>query len=197
MLPEHRHRTARHVGLALMLSLMLGLPLLCWSGVINAPSAASAPSPSGNRIEACLAPVAASAMPELQVPGAIIGVWMPGEEPWTAAGMVSTLGDLQRYAGTLATGQLVSQKSQAERLRWIDVGTRPRGIQYGFTIADFGGGIGHNGKIAGFQSFMGYIPANDVTIIMLTNLFAAAGDKGPADELAKRILSALQTPMSH
>jgi hypothetical protein len=131
MLPEHRHRTARHVGLALMPSLMLGLPLLCWSGVINAPSAASPPSPSGNRIEACLAPVAASAMPELQVPSAIIGVWMPGEEPWTAAGMVSTLGDLQRYARPLATRQLVSQKSQAERLRWIDVSTRPRGIQYG------------------------------------------------------------------
>jgi D-alanyl-D-alanine carboxypeptidase len=393
MLPQLHHRVACRLGLAIMLGVMLGLPLLCGSGLTDVASAASTPPPAGHRLEACLVPVVTAAMQELQVPGVIIGVWIPGEKPWTAAlgtanlatgvpltladrmrigsitktftgtvilqladegklalddtiaryvpgvpngeqitirqlgnmtsglfnysedqgllaamdadpstgwtpqeliaianmhppyfapgkgwhysntniiilgliiekvtghsvqeeyrrrifeplgmehthiatngvlrtphahgymygtllqpgirrgvsprdvtaanpswgwaaaGLVSTLNDLQRYAGPLATGQLVSQKSQAERLRWVDVGTRPKGLQYGFTIADFGGAIGHNGKIAGFQSFMGYIPANHATIIVLTNLFAAAGDKGPADELAKRIMQALQ-----
>jgi len=54
-------------------------------------------------------------------------------------------------------------------------------------VADFGGVIGHNGEIAGFQSFMGYLPQRGATIVVLTNLYAAPDGSGPADDLEKVI----------
>jgi D-alanyl-D-alanine carboxypeptidase len=54
-------------------------------------------------------------------------------------------------------------------------------------VADFGGVIGHNGQIAGFQSFMGYQPQKGATIVVLTNLYEALDGSKPADELEKVI----------
>src|SRR5262249_39016836 len=43
----------------------------------------------------------------------------------------------------------------------------------------------------GFQSFMGYWPERDTTIVVLTNLFATPAGTEPADELARLIIQAL------
>lgn len=111
---------------------------------------------------------------------------------WAAGAIISTLDDLHRYAKPLATGKLLSKKTQAERLTWVDM----KGIQYGFQIANFGGAIGHNGGIPGFQSFMGYLPEQDATVIVLTNLqytWSPEGEgPGPADALARVISTQLQ-----
>ena len=108
---------------------------------------------------------------------------------WTAGSAISTLHDLKLWAKALATGQLLSAATQQERLSWVNVGISWLGkpVRYGLGVMDFGGFIGHNGAIFGFQSRMGYLLQSGATFIVLTNLFLAAGASGPGDELAKVI----------
>jgi D-alanyl-D-alanine carboxypeptidase len=54
-------------------------------------------------------------------------------------------------------------------------------------VADFGGFVGHDGGIPGFQSWMGYQPQQEATIIVLANLDTAPDGSLPADDLAKVI----------
>jgi D-alanyl-D-alanine carboxypeptidase len=67
---------------------------------------------------------------------------------------------------------------------------------YGRHIAKVFGGaygefIGHDGGLPGYQTFMGYSPQKDGTIVVLTNLFDApntyADDALPADAVAQLI----------
>jgi D-alanyl-D-alanine carboxypeptidase len=104
---------------------------------------------------------------------------------WTAGSAISTLHDLQIWSTALATGKLLKPATQKERLTWYS-SVAPN-LGYGLAIADFSGFIGHNGQIPGYQSFMGYMPEKDATIIVLTNLFAAPDGSEPADSLAKVI----------
>jgi D-alanyl-D-alanine carboxypeptidase len=111
---------------------------------------------------------------------------------WAAGAMISTLDDLHRYAKPLATGKFLSKKTQAERLTWIKMGQ----AEYGFQIGNFGGAIGHTGAISGFQSFMGYLPEQDATVIVLTNLQYTWNPKQeglePANSLTQVIMAQLQ-----
>lgn len=117
---------------------------------------------------------------------------------WAAGSMISTLGDLSLYAKPLATGKLVSAKSQADRLMWSKAFDLPAGswankpLNYGFAIADFDGAIGHNGGIPGFNTFMGYLPDKDATIIVLVNMQDNKKGFGPADYIAMKILEKIK-----
>jgi D-alanyl-D-alanine carboxypeptidase len=114
---------------------------------------------------------------------------------WTAGAGISTLHDLRIWARALATGTLLSAATQRERLQWVP-GNLPglpsaSGVHYGLAIADIDGFLGHNGDLPGFQSFMGYSPAKDATIIVLTNLYLAPDCTGPADDIARLIITQL------
>jgi D-alanyl-D-alanine carboxypeptidase len=99
--------------------------------------------------------------------------------------MISTVHDLKIWAKALATGALLSPATQQERLSWTPLASGPNAPKYGLGIADFGDGfIGHNGAIAGFQSFMVYQPDTHATVIVLTNLVIAPDGTLPADTLA-------------
>ncbi|MFL5693913.1 MAG: serine hydrolase domain-containing protein [Ktedonobacteraceae bacterium] len=110
---------------------------------------------------------------------------------WTAGSAISTLHDLKIWAKALATGQLLSASTQKERLSWVPykkvswIGHDT--LAYGLGMADFGGFIGHNGGLPGFQSFMVYQPQKGATIVVLTNLQTATDGSGTADELEKVI----------
>jgi D-alanyl-D-alanine carboxypeptidase len=108
---------------------------------------------------------------------------------WTAGAVISTLDDLSRYIRPLAKGSLVSASAQAMRLAGMDL--RPGARSYGFAIANIGGAIGHNGALPGYQSFAGYLPDRDTTVIVLTNLYQTRTGKGPADQLAALIIERL------
>lgn len=100
-------------------------------------------------------------------------------------GAISTARDLEKWGVALATGSLLSPKTQSERLQF----SAASGGSYGLGIdRSFGVLIGHNGAIPGFQSYLGYEPEKQVTIIVLANLQAAPnvylGDSLPADQLA-------------
>lgn len=117
---------------------------------------------------------------------------------WSAGAIISTLGDLQLYAKPLATGQLISAKSQAERLKWSVDTLAPSGawkdenMKYGIAICDFDGALGHNGGIPGFNSFMGYMSDKDATIIVLVNMQENKEGIGPADFIASKIVKKLK-----
>jgi len=110
---------------------------------------------------------------------------------WAAGAMISTLDDLYHYAKPLAMGKFLSRKTQAERLNWVKL----KEIQYGFHIGNFGGMIGHTGAISGFQSFIGYLPEQDATVIVMTNLqnIWSPNKEGlePANALAQVIMTQL------
>jgi D-alanyl-D-alanine carboxypeptidase len=151
--------------------------------------------------QSSLPPLSSSAIPDPHAQGYMYGTEKTGKGPtlnvtdwnpsvaWTAGSAISTLHDLKIWAKALATGQLLSAATQKERLSWgicapVWLG-KPR--CYGLGVEDFGGFLGHNGTIAGFQSWMGYQPQTGATIIVLVNLDVAADGSNPADELAKVI----------
>jgi D-alanyl-D-alanine carboxypeptidase len=114
---------------------------------------------------------------------------------WTAGSAISTLHDLKIWAKALVTGRLLSAATQKERLNWVHTGLSWIGkdLGYGLGVADFGGFIGHNGGLPGFQSWMGYLPQKGATIVVLANLDEAPDGSGPADDLAKVIQQELFT----
>lgn len=106
---------------------------------------------------------------------------------WTAGSAISTLHDLTIWAKALATGTLLNPATQRERLTWMAMAPGPTAPKYGLGIVDFGGYLGHNGGIQGFQSFMGYQPDKHATVVVLTNVVLAPDGTLPADDLAKMI----------
>jgi D-alanyl-D-alanine carboxypeptidase len=110
----------------------------------------------------------------------------------TAGDAISTLADLKIWTKALVNGTLISPKLQQQRLQFIAVGPGITArISYGLAIANFGGFIGHNGAIPGYQSFAASMPAKNDTIIILTNMTPAADGTGPADELVNIIIKQL------
>jgi D-alanyl-D-alanine carboxypeptidase len=154
-----------------------------------------------------LPPRTSSAVPDPHPHGYMYGTEGTGTGPtidvtgwdpswgWTAGSAISTLHDQKIWARALATGQLLSAATQKERLSWVPykggswIGHDT--LAYGLGMADFGGVIGHNGGLPGFQSFMGYQPQKGATIVVLTNLQTAPDGSGTADELEKVIQKAL------
>jgi D-alanyl-D-alanine carboxypeptidase len=147
-----------------------------------------------------LPPLSSSVIPDPHAQGYSYGTDFTGKGPtlnvtdwnpsvaWTAGSMISTLHDLKIWAKALATGQLLSAATQQERLSWVNLGTwLEKPYRYGLGVADFGGFLGHNGQIAGFQSWLGYQPQKGATIIVLTNLDTAPDGSDPGDDLAKVI----------
>lgn len=106
---------------------------------------------------------------------------------WADGSAISTAHDLLIWAKALGTGRLLSASTQQQRVAFSPAGNYGLGIEH----APFGGLIGHNGAIPGFQSFMGYAPKTGSTVIVLANLQLGPnvylGDGLPADELAKII----------
>ena len=86
---------------------------------------------------------------------------------WAAGAMVSTLGDLRRWARVVATGKLLSRATQKQRLRFIATGTRSYG--YGLGLMKIAGWIGHSGLLPGYQSLTTYLPSEQATIVVLIN----------------------------
>jgi len=95
----------------------------------------------------------------------------------SAAAMVSTLGDLRRYAPAVATGEgLLSRRMQRKRLQFVDTGND--GIGYGLGIFALPIGttpantevyLGHDGIVWGYDSIVLYSPMAKTTIAIIGN----------------------------
>ncbi len=90
---------------------------------------------------------------------------------WTAGAIISTLGDLRKYARQLATGALLPPSVLAERLEFGDA-PNPGGppVGYGLGLLHFGTWLGHNGAIFGFSTVTMFEPKTGTTIAATANL---------------------------
>jgi D-alanyl-D-alanine carboxypeptidase len=74
---------------------------------------------------------------------------------------------------------------------------KPLGQTYGYGISliTFGpnGVYFHGGEIPGFNSFMGYDPVNDVTLVVWTNLTLSLDGQLPANSIMLRMLDQIYT----
>ena len=88
---------------------------------------------------------------------------------WSAGAMISTLEDMRIWAPALATGQLLSPGTQAQRLETVNAAGLPPQDGYGLGIFNVAGWIGHNGSLPGYQSVVAYLPEQQTTLVIFLN----------------------------
>ncbi|MGW7825082.1 serine hydrolase domain-containing protein [Streptomyces puniciscabiei] len=101
-----------------------------------------------------------------------------------AGAMISTMADLKIWARVLATGSLLEQATQAERLKAVKV---VPGIKYGLAILNGNGWVGHQGDIPGYSSLALYLPDMKATLVVLTNSDIAQADRAPSAALGQAV----------
>lgn len=92
---------------------------------------------------------------------------------WTAGAIISTMGDLDKYAEDLGTGALLSAKMQEERLKYCPIAYSyegPSKFGYGLGIINFGNWLGHDGSLPGYNSETMYEPKTGAVITVMENL---------------------------
>ncbi|MFI1223071.1 MULTISPECIES: serine hydrolase domain-containing protein [unclassified Streptomyces] len=110
---------------------------------------------------------------------------------WAAGAMISDLHDLRRWAKVVATGELLSPATQAQRLKTLPTGFP--GLSYGLGIFETGGWIGHNGSLPGYETVTVYLPAQKATMVIMINTDSLSGTQEPSTLLA-RAVTQIATP---
>ncbi|MFF4101619.1 serine hydrolase domain-containing protein [Streptomyces sp. NPDC001903] len=117
-----------------------------------------------------------------------------------AGGAVSTADDLATWIRSLVRGEVLDPASQQRWLRspQAEDPAAPDGRTYGYGIARqrFGPNAAmyyHGGELPGFNSFMGHDPANDVTLVIWTNLTVAPDGRTTAQALLPTVLNQIYT----
>lgn len=163
----------------------------------------SIPSPSphgylfGTNVSALRSPI----MPDSEVMAARAGTLRPTDVTslnpswiWAAGAAISTAADLAAYVRVLVGGtDLLGRDLQQQRLDSAHTLDRhnPATIKYGLGLESFGPMLGHDGAIPGFQTFMGYDPVDDVTIVVLCTMRDGPAGGRPANEIAYGIVRKL------
>ncbi|TSD93427.1 beta-lactamase family protein [Skermania sp. ID1734] len=153
----------------------------------------------GTNSQARISPV----LPPAQARAAKLGLIRPDDVTalnpswiWSAGAVISTASDLAIYAKALVQGTLLHDKNLQELRVASAHSTDPENPAavpaYGLGLMAFGPLYGHDGAIPGYQSFMGYDPATDTTIIVLCDMRDGPTGVRPANEIAKEIYGALQ-----
>jgi D-alanyl-D-alanine carboxypeptidase len=116
-----------------------------------------------------------------------------------AGGVISTADDLGTWMRALVGGKILDADYQRQ---WLDSPEpedpgKPLGQKYGYGIAQMTFGPNslyfHGGEMPGYNSFMGYDPVNDVTLIVWTNLTVSLDGKSPANSIMLKMLDRIYT----
>jgi D-alanyl-D-alanine carboxypeptidase len=111
-----------------------------------------------------------------------------------AGGVISTADDLAVWIKALVAGRVLDPVYQR---RWFDSPkpedpNKPEGQKYGYGISQFSWGPNtiyfHGGETAGYNSKISYDPANDMTLIVWTNLPVSLDDQQTANTLWVKVL---------
>jgi D-alanyl-D-alanine carboxypeptidase len=94
--------------------------------------------------------------------------------------MISNIGDLKTFIQSVYQGRGLSSSMRQQRLTWREMSPH---IWYGLGVSKWGGLIGHDGTILGYNSWVGYYPALDVTFIIFVN---KCDDNGSSAEWGQR-----------
>jgi CubicO group peptidase (beta-lactamase class C family) len=112
-----------------------------------------------------------------------------------AGGAVSTADDVATWIRSLVRGKVLGPASQQRWLRSLEPEdpAAPDGRQYGYGIAyqRFGPRAAmyyHGGELPGFNSFIGYDPDNEVTLVIWTNLTLSPDGRTTAQALLPTVL---------
>jgi D-alanyl-D-alanine carboxypeptidase len=110
-----------------------------------------------------------------------------------AGGVISTADDLATWIRALVSGRVLDAEFQR---RWLDSvrpedPSKPDGQRYGYGISQFSWGPNtirsHGGETAGYNSFMGYDLANEVTLVVWTNLTVSLDEVPTANTLMLKV----------
>ncbi|GAA3181072.1 hypothetical protein GCM10020255_075100 [Rhodococcus baikonurensis] len=88
------------------------------------------------------------------------------------------------WVKALGTGSLLSPATQELRVNSVQPTDGEGSAGYGYGIAQMGPMYGHIGELPGYNSFMGYDPVNDVTMVVWGNLAPTADGFAPASAVA-------------
>ncbi|MFD0264921.1 serine hydrolase domain-containing protein [Kitasatospora indigofera] len=106
---------------------------------------------------------------------------------WAAGAMISTLDDLKRWAKIVATGELLSPETQAQRTKFLPT-TLP-GAGYGLGLFDIQGWVGHNGSLPGYESLTLYMPETGATLVVILNTDILTQGNEPSTLFGKALTS--------
>lgn len=117
-----------------------------------------------------------------------------------AGAAVSTAQDLATWIRALVGGDVLAPATQRQWLAspQAENPAAPNGQEYGYGIAHqrFGPNAAmyfHGGELPGYNSFMGYDPDNDVTLVVWTNLTLSPDGRTTANALLPTILNQVYT----
>ena len=120
-----------------------------------------------------------------------------------AGGVISTADDMATWMRALVSGKVFDADHQRQ---WLDSlqaedPDNPDGQKYGYGISyqrfsPTAAMYYHGGELPGFNSFMGYDPDNDVSLVIWTNLTISLDDKTTAQALLPTILDEIYTGLS-
>jgi CubicO group peptidase (beta-lactamase class C family) len=111
-----------------------------------------------------------------------------------AGGVISNADDLATWIRALVSGRVFDPEYHQ---RWLDSlrpedPSKPNGQQYGYGISRLSWGTNsmyfHGGETPGYNSFIGYDPVNEVTLIVWTNLTVSLDENLTANTLMLKVL---------
>ncbi|MEE2033515.1 serine hydrolase domain-containing protein [Rhodococcus chondri] len=161
------------------------------------------PHPNGYQFGTNVSTLDSARLPDDQIAAARAGELLPNDVTtaspswtWAAGAAISTAEDLATYVEALvaATPPLLDDALQQQRLDSLVARNPddPQSPRYGLALASFGPMIGHDGTTPGYQTFMGYDPERDITLVVLCNLTdGPEGTGGSANQIAKNIIAEL------
>jgi CubicO group peptidase (beta-lactamase class C family) len=120
-----------------------------------------------------------------------------------AGGAISTAEDMARWIRALVSGKVLNAEYQQQWLhsRQPEDPDAPDGQQYGYGIVyqRFGPNASmyfHGGELPGFNSFIGYDPDHDVTLVIWTNLTLSPDGRTTANALLPTVLDEIYAGLS-
>ncbi|MFF7976306.1 serine hydrolase [Streptomyces sp. NPDC007905] len=120
-----------------------------------------------------------------------------------AGGVISTADDLATWIRALVTGRVLGPAFQQQWLHSprAEDPAAPDGQKYGYGIAQqrFGPNASmyyHGGEMPGFNSFIGYDPEHDVTLVIWTNLTLSPEGRTTAQALLPTVLDQIYAGLS-
>lgn len=117
---------------------------------------------------------------------------------WSAGQGISTANDLATWVKAMVGGKLLDPSTQRIRMNSFQPTKAgdPASPSYSLNLAKMGPLYGHTGELPGYNSFMGYDPVTDVTLVVWGNLAPSAEGKPPAVTLASALLPFIYAPVT-
>ncbi|WP_081996924.1 serine hydrolase domain-containing protein [Microbacterium sp. ZOR0019] len=108
---------------------------------------------------------------------------------WAAGSGISTAPELADWVAALGGGGLLSDGMQQRRIESVQP-SEGEGA-YGWGLAGMGPFYGHIGELPGYNSFMGYDPDTDVTVVVWATLAPNLEGKPAAAIIARSLMDAM------